>query len=102
MFVFEPGGDGFVLHSLPNKIGAYMQGHFTVDTNLVTGVWLENTAPQGEFQGMIYSGVFHLIIAEDQKRMGGMWVGVGRGDGNPKIYDGRWELAYAGDTAPDL
>ena len=98
----ERTGDGFVLHSLPNEEGAYMQAHLTVESNLATGTWLEDTAPNGEFKGMVYSGVFQLIIDEDMKHMIGSWVGVGRGGGTPKIYDGRWEIDYLGENEAAL
>jgi hypothetical protein len=84
----------FAVHSLPNTLQAYMQARFSVLSNLATGSWLENTSPHGDFQGLIYSGAFQLIIDEDAKRMAGKWVGIGRGDPSPKIYDGRWEIEY--------
>jgi hypothetical protein len=98
----EHAADGFVLHSLPNKLEAYIQAHFTTDTNLATGIWLEDTSPHGEFKSMVYSGVFQVIIAEDLKRMVGAWVGVGREVDHPEIYEGRWEIEYASETVDDL
>lgn len=98
----EHTGDGFALHSLPNEEGSYMQIHFIVESNLATGTWLEDTAPNGEFKGMVYSGVFQLIIDEDMKRMIGSWVGIGRGDQTPKIYDGRWEIDYLAENEAAL
>ncbi|HVU59403.1 MAG TPA: hypothetical protein VHC98_01025 [Candidatus Saccharimonadales bacterium] len=96
--------DGFTLHSLPNRLKAYLQAHFTVESNLATGMWLENTSPTGEFGGMIYSGVFQLIIAEDAKSLHGRWVGIGREtDGSgAHIYEGRWEIDYAGAAEADV
>lgn len=98
----EHGADGYSLHSLPNRLEAYLQAHFTTDTNLATGTWLENTSPHGAFEGLLYGGVFQLIIADDQKRMSGAWVGVGRGGSQPKVYEGRWEIRYAGAELTDL
>lgn len=94
--------DGFVLHSLPNAQSAYIQAHCTLDANLATGVWLENTAPQGEFQSKMYSGVFQVIISDDQKHMEGRWVGIGSDHGRQKIYEGAWEITYAGEVLKDL
>ncbi len=98
----ERATDGFVLHSLPNRLSAYLQAHFTTDTNLATGTWLEDTSPRGEFKGMMYNGVFHVIVADDLKHMSGKWVGVGREVDHPEIYSGRWEIDYIGDSAEGL
>lgn len=98
----EPNEHAFVLHSLPNKLAAYLQGRFEVTDNLATGVWLEDTSPDGEFKGMLYGGVFQVIIDEDQRRMSGNWVGAGKDKQAPKIYDGRWEMEYAGDDIDAL
>ena len=87
-------GNELVIHSLPNPIHAYIQMRLVVDNELVTGSWLENTSPEGEFQAMMYSGVLQLIVDDDKQRMSGKWVGVGRDLENqrPEIYTGKWEL----------
>lgn len=92
----------FITHSLPNKLSAYIQAHCTLDANLATGVWLENTSPAGEFMGKIYNGVFQVIIDEAQQHMTGSWVGIGNNHGASKIYSGRWEIEYAGEDLKDL
>src|ERR1700716_3349855 len=63
----DPKGKGFVLHSLPNEEESYMLARFTVDNDLVTGTWQENTSPHGEFKSVIYSGAFQLLMDEEQK-----------------------------------
>lgn len=98
----DRSGKAFVLHSLPNKLEAYMLARFTLDNNVATGTWLENTSPHAEFQGMIYSGAFQLFLDQAQTHMAGHWVGVGRDGANPKIYHGRWDVAYAGATDADV
>jgi len=91
-------GHELVLESLPNKTDSYMLVHLTVDGNLVTGTWHENTSPQGFFKGMEYSGAMQLIISDDKTRMDGKWVGVGvdRTVEKPRIYTGKWEIVRAG------
>lgn len=96
------GKNGFTLYSLPNTIDAYLQAHFAVDSNLATGSWLEDTSPEGEFGGMVYSGVFQVIISEDVRQMTGCWVGVGKSAGVPQLYNGRWEITYLGETTKGL
>src|SRR5260221_316931 len=82
----ERAADGFVLHSLPNKVEAYMQAHFTADANIAIGTWLENTSPRGEFNGMVYNGVFSVIVDDGLKHMVGRGAGVGREADHPEIY----------------
>ncbi len=94
--------DGFVLHSLPNDTASYIQAHCTLDANLATGVWLENTAPKGEFEGKMYSGVFQVIVDDTMRRMVGNWVGIGNDHGEQEIFEGRWEIAYAGESLEGL
>src|SRR5579862_9549932 len=79
----------FVLHSLPNAIEAYMLARFTVEANMATGTWLENTSPHGEFAAMVYSGVFQLLINDDCTKLAGRWVGIGREKDGPRIYEGQ-------------
>lgn len=91
-------GNKLKMTSLPTENGAYMMVGLTLDGNLATGKWLECTAPEGLFEGMVYSGAMQLIVADDQSRMDGKWVGVGRekiGDDayEQRIYSGKWELA---------
>ena len=88
-------GNKLILESLPNESGAYMVVRLVLNGTLATGKWEETTSPTGEFQGMIYSGALQLIVNDEQNRMDGMWVGVGRSHelNKPQIYSGRWELS---------
>jgi hypothetical protein len=74
--------------------GSYMLIRLTVDGAVATGTWYENTAPEGEFKGMMYSGAGQLLIEDDGKTLDGMWAGVGidRTTEKPRVYSGRWEL----------
>lgn len=97
----EPSrGMQFVLHSIPGMgepEGAYMQARFTADDQVVTGSWLENTAPAGSFKGAIYSGVFQLLLNQTRTKMEGMWTGIGQEKGKMQVYTGRWEIARIAD-----
>lgn len=88
--------------SLPTDDGSYMTIKLHIEDDLITGSWWENTAPEKEFEGMIYSGAMQLIASEDGKRMDGKWVGNGRekledGSYEQRIYTGKWELVHADD-----
>ena len=92
-------GSKLVLESLPQKGEAYIVMYLTIDGDLATGVWEETTAPDGPFQGAMYSGAMQLLIDDDGHAMRGQWVGVGEEDGVRQIYNGRWELVRAGKDA---
>jgi hypothetical protein len=86
--------------SLPTDDGSYMTVKLSVVGDLATGSWIENTAPEKEFKGMIYSGALQLIISEDGQRMEGKWVGngrekIGENEYEQRIYTGKWELVRA-------
>lgn len=88
--------------SLPTADGSYMTVRLNIENGLATGAWQESTAPEGEFQGLVYSGAMQLIISDDGKRMDGKWVGIGReklddGTYDPQIYTGKWELIRSND-----
>lgn len=96
-------GNKLTLQSLPNEIDAHLTVNLVVDGKLATGNWTENTAPGGEFQGMVYSGALQLLVGDDGHSLEGRWVGVGReklpdGDFEPQIYSGRWQLVRTSRT----
>jgi hypothetical protein len=90
----ERTGNQLVLQSVPNPSGAYIFIRLLLDGIYAAGSWTENTAPHGEFKGMIYSGVMQLLISDDQQTMAGKWVGVGQDldRQTPDVYEGRWEF----------
>lgn len=97
-------GDKLVVESLPDPEGHYMVTNLTIDHGLATGQWVEDTKPQGEFEGLQYSGAVQLLVSDDGSRMVGAWVGIGReklddGTFEPRIYNGKFELVRAGNRA---
>jgi hypothetical protein len=93
-------GDKIVLESLPNRTD-HIVVNLTVDHHLATGNWVEDTKPEGEFEGIQYSGAVQLLVSDDKQRLDGAWVGVGRekledGSYEPRIYTGKWEITRAG------
>jgi len=90
-------GNKLTVDSLPNDINSHMTVNLTVDGRLATGAWLENTSPQGEFEGLVYSGALQLLVSDDGQRMSGKWVGIGREHLGadkfaPQIYSGDWKM----------
>ncbi|MGW4786131.1 helix-turn-helix domain-containing protein [Streptomyces sp. NPDC004230] len=61
----------------------------TVDTNVVTGTWVEQTATDGYYRGARYYGAIQMLIEPTGRRMAGKWVGFGK---EFDINTGPWEL----------
>ncbi|OEV05245.1 helix-turn-helix domain-containing protein [Streptomyces oceani] len=63
----------------------------TVDRNVVTGTWVEQTAQDGYYAGARYHGAVQLLIEPTGRRMSGKWVGFGR---EFDVSTGPWELSF--------
>lgn len=83
---------GFVLHSRPNEDGSHLEARLKVDANMVMGTWLENTAPSGEWAGMMYKGAVQLLANDDGSQLKGLWIATVHNNANPKVSGGRWEM----------
>jgi len=80
-----PGSDSYVLFRL------------TVQDNIATGSWQEQTNPAGYYEGVIYHGALQLVISDDGRSMTGKWVGFGR---DMAVNVGDWEFTYVGEEPP--
>ncbi|MFF4286274.1 helix-turn-helix domain-containing protein [Streptomyces sp. NPDC001633] len=61
----------------------------TVDRNVVTGTWVEQTATDGYYNGARYHGALQMLIEPTGRRMAGKWVGFGK---DFDVNTGPWEL----------
>lgn len=61
----------------------------TIDRNVVTGTWTEQTAADGYYQGARYHGAVQLLIEPTGRRIAGKWVGFGK---DFDVNTGPWEL----------
>jgi len=93
---FHKSDKQWVYQSEPNAEGAYMFVRMTLDNDLITGTWYENTSPSGEFEGSTYSGAFQALIDKAGTKVEGKWAGIGQDNGIRKIYTGRLEFVRAG------
>jgi hypothetical protein len=59
------------------------------DGNSATGVWTEDTAPDGYYKGRRFEGTVEFKITHGNDRMSGIWHGAGR-DGT--VHSDIWEL----------
>lgn len=90
-------GASIVLESLPRDSRSYLLIRMSLQGNIATGSWQEETDPHGYYKGAVYHGAIQMVVHDDGKQMRGKWLGYGK---DMKINVGPWELAYVGDTAP--
>ncbi|MCC2278499.1 helix-turn-helix domain-containing protein [Streptomyces sp. ET3-23] len=63
----------------------------TVDGNVVTGTWREETAQDGYYAGAVYHGALQLLVEPTGRKMVGKWVGFGK---DFDVNTGPWELTF--------
>jgi hypothetical protein len=69
----------------------------TVDGQVVTGTWTEQTDASGYYQGSVYHGAIQMLLEPTGHRMSGKWAGFGR---EFEINTGPWTLELVtADTA---
>jgi len=61
----------------------------TIEGNVVSGSWVEQTAKDGYYRGPRYHGVLQMLIEPTGTRMAGKWVGFGK---DMDVNSGPWEL----------
>lgn len=81
-------------HSLPGASSnpdSPLSLDLTVDGNVVTGTWVEQTATSGYYAGARYHGALQLLVEPTGRRMAGKWVGFGK---DFDVNTGPWELVF--------
>ncbi|MFI8854604.1 DUF1456 family protein [Streptomyces sp. 891-h] len=63
----------------------------TVDRNVVTGTWTEQTSSDGYYAGARYHGALQLLVEPTGRRMTGKWIGFGK---DFDVNSGPWELIF--------
>lgn len=63
----------------------------TMDGNVVTGTWTEQTAVESYYRGARYHGAIQLLVDPSGRKMVGKWVGFGS---QMDINSGPWELLF--------
>ncbi|WFE21330.1 XRE family transcriptional regulator [Solwaraspora sp. WMMD937] len=84
-------GDRLTVRSLPGSSDAPLTMDLTVDGNVVTGTWIEQTAPQGYYRGARYQGAIQLLAEPTGRRLTGKWIGFGK---EMDVNTGPWELVF--------
>lgn len=82
-------GSRLVAESVPDDSKSYVVIKLSLQDNVATGTWQEQTEQDGHYKGAIYYGAINLLLDEDTNHLSGKWVGFGK-DG--EVNTGPWEL----------
>ena len=84
--------------SLPGSAPSRLMMDMTVNGQVITGTWTEETNPTGYYQGSTYHGAIQLLADLTGHRLTGQWVGFGR---DFDVNAGTWKLELlTTDTTP--
>ncbi|MEV0730619.1 XRE family transcriptional regulator [Polymorphospora sp. NPDC050346] len=84
-------GDRLTVRSLPGASDSPLTMDLTVDGNVITGTWVEQTARDGYYRGARYHGAIQLLAEPTGRRLAGKWVGFGK---EMDVNTGPWELVF--------
>jgi hypothetical protein len=83
-----------LLGSAPSKL----MMDLTINGQVITGTWTEETNPAGYYQGSTYHGAIPFLSDPTGHRLTGQWVGFGR---DFDVNAGPWKLELlTTDTTP--
>lgn len=86
-----------VFESAAETSKSYLIIRLSVENDIATGSWQEQTEADGHYKGVVYYGALQLAVSGDHQKMNGKWVGFGK---DMDINVGPWELTYAGKSLP--
>lgn len=84
-------GNRLTVRSLPGSADSSLAMDLTVDGNVITGTWVEQTAEAGYYRGARYHGAIQMLVEPTGRRMVGKWVGFGK---EMDVNTGPWELTF--------
>lgn len=84
-------GDRLTVRSLPGSAEGSLSMDLSVDGNVVTGTWTEQTNPSGYYRGARYHGAIQMLAEPTGRRIAGKWVGFGK---DMDVNTGPWELVF--------
>lgn len=84
-------GDLLTVRSLPRTANSTLAIDLSLDGNVITGTWTEQTDPNGYYRGGRYHGAIQMLVEPTGRRMAGKWVGFGK---DMDINTGPWELVF--------
>ncbi|GAA4609759.1 transcriptional regulator with XRE-family HTH domain [Actinoplanes octamycinicus] len=83
--------DQLTVRSVPGSAASSLTMDLTVDGNVLTGTWTEQTDPQGHYKGARYHGAIQLLAEPTGRRLAGKWIGFGK---DMDVNTGPWELTF--------
>lgn len=87
------------VRSLPNTTPGRVLMDLTVNGQVITGTWTEETNPGGYYQGAVYHGAIQMLVEPTGRKMSGKWAGFGR---DFDVNTGPWSLELiTHDTSPE-
>ena len=87
------------VRSLPNTTPGRVLMDLTVNGQVITGTWTEETNPGGYYQGAVYHGAIQMLMEPTGRKMSGKWAGFGR---DFDVNTGPWSLELiTHDTSPE-
>ncbi|NJP65356.1 XRE family transcriptional regulator [Streptomyces spiramenti] len=84
-------GSRLTVRSIPGSAESQLSMDLTVDGNVITGTWVEQTAQGGYYRGARYHGAIQILIEPTGRRMAGKWVGFGK---EMDVNTGPWEVVF--------
>lgn len=87
-------GNKLTVRSLPDASlnpNSPLTMDLTLDGNVVTGTWVEETASEGYYAGARYHGAVQMLIEPTGRRMVGKWLGFGK---EFDVNTGPWTLEF--------
>lgn len=87
-------GNKLTVRSLPDASlnpNSPLTMDLTLDGNVVTGTWVEETASEGYYAGARYHGAIQMLIEPTGRRMVGKWLGFGK---EFDVNTGPWILEF--------
>jgi hypothetical protein len=84
-------GDRLTVRSLPESAASSLTMDLTVDANVITGTWVEQTDEDGYYRGARYHGAIQMLAEPTGRRLAGKWVGFGK---DMDVNTGAWELVF--------
>lgn len=84
-------GNRLTVRSLPDSSNSPLTMDLTVDGNVITGTWVEQTAEEGYYRGARYHGAIQMLAEPTGRRLVGKWAGFGK---EMDVNTGPWELIF--------
>ncbi len=84
-------GDRLTIRSLPASSSSSVTLDLSIDGNVLTGTWVEQTSPEGHYRGARYHGALQMLAEPTGRRIVGRWLGFGN---DMEVNTGPWELVF--------